>query len=1243
MSNVFIKKLTDVYGNQMYPQTSVEALVSTTGGGGKFLVTNATGGVFEGDYNILQQKYPMKSVDYYRSSIETTIGTPFTGALDGDSLLPTIDTLGCLYIMPNSNSNPTGCVSFATIQTGINEYKWVNLGPVDVPNNVLTEADVDDICVDGLATDVASANVVSTLKYKLYGEGGTVRIVEIVSNPQPSGKNLCNSKWAICRNGTSRITDTTQNAVHYRSGEINVSYRLDVEKYRGGTIYVKSHSDYNIYYMLVKKGLGADYPTLANITLQQLIDADTLCSVHNVDGTWYNCLYLSYDPSNFKTIEIPNDAKYIYIAGRMYDLSLTPPNFEGAAGRWDRRIPSRMEIEYQVKDADGDISNIKLAVDALDDKMSEEEETTSELYDEIYGTPVAIEEDGYDYSGTELVRGISIDPNKLYTQVSASKYAAYIINVEGKSSIKIAPQATRSTYMMVTKSLVPKKSTPYSSSEMWNNYIDKNCYILNGLQSTSDPNNYRICILPEDSSYTPSSGFIFEGETELQLTDDSKYVYIQKYFSGVYEGQGYAPDEITIYGTENKGGLVDLRNEINNDTNVSSGSLIDFVQGYFEENGAFTESLAYVTTGFIPMNRGCLIKLFDDYRIYQAYLFDSNGNMVNPREMYANNQVWANCFSYPQLASARPQFYIRLKIGTSSGDDGIAKVDDRIIKEFAWLDNPRLKRKLPTNAEMQAWATQFNVTLPNNYDIEGAFPKVHIRTNTLLNVLWTPVDNGVAMISAGAGAGTNYAKKGNLMHGAPYSEASEYNKYIGQHVSIRTFLTAMLNPRSVVYTEDISINNVSKYEINYTGVYSTSNGVRSLLSGPYYGTVCSGYTAYAQGRSDIRMTSDFVYSDTIVNLLEKYTNYSYGDVNHPYPQVTDGSDIFDKIMPLDLLWYTGHAMLVTDVYTDEFGKNRYIVITEETIPVLRSTVYTREMFKERFVAKVTTTQEDTDQWTIYRYKGWTDDLYETISTQEYEYDNKLVQREFDQYMPLEEATIEDFDIQCFAGDYASFSIGNPDQAIDSLNNNKLYLNIHRGGDSGYTHLQIFNESDTNYNNPIVTLPIASGSDYVSQSNILDEDVQNQEDWIKFDVADYWRINQSATYGKYKARIVRMVGGQIVNRDESSELYVSGFVHFEMVYIGNDTSTKISGTSNNYICSFETNGIPYLIRQEKKNGITWENRIYEIKDSDYTTSDGIKTGNINLNWSKNSTGKYIKLFVRGDYGVVVKRMQLPDQA
>ncbi|MCA9143446.1 MAG: hypothetical protein KDB05_11700 [Planctomycetales bacterium] len=85
-------------------------------------------------------------------------------------------------------------------------------------------------------------------------------------------------------------------------------------------------------------------------------------------------------------------------------------------------------------------------------------------------------------------------------------------------------------------------------------------------------------------------------------------------------------------------------------------------------------------------------------------------------------------------------------------------------------------------------------------------------------VNWTPVTDGMPKRGGHFTAGQEYT-------GVPYSSVKHVGRYIGFDIFLKTFLAAVENPKSVLYTENL-YGKVSNAEC-------------------YYGKVCSSYTSYA--------------------------------------------------------------------------------------------------------------------------------------------------------------------------------------------------------------------------------------------------------------------------------------------------------------------------------------------------------------------------------------------------------------
>ena len=153
--------------------------------------------------------------------------------------------------------------------------------------------------------------------------------------------------------------------------------------------------------------------------------------------------------------------------------------------------------------------------------------------------------------------------------------------------------------------------------------------------------------------------------------------------------------------------------------------------------------------------------------------------------------------------------------------------------------------------------------------------------------------------------------------GLPYSSTKEIFKYIGYEVSLRTFMTAIQNVYGMFYTEDISSGH------GQSGYGYTYNGTNC---GPYYGMVCSIFTGYCLGFDVPWDTAKFAY------LAKKGILVKVSD------QTPQGVHI------CDLVWYSGHVVLVTGVQRDQYGNVVNVQITE-SLGAVHSTSFTAAQFE----------------------------------------------------------------------------------------------------------------------------------------------------------------------------------------------------------------------------------------------------------------------------------------------------------
>lgn len=135
-------------------------------------------------------------------------------------------------------------------------------------------------------------------------------------------------------------------------------------------------------------------------------------------------------------------------------------------------------------------------------------------------------------------------------------------------------------------------------------------------------------------------------------------------------------------------------------------------------------------------------------------------------------------------------------------------------------------------------------------------------------------------------------KKGQEYRGMIYSSTKEINTYVGEDISFHTFMTAINNPKSKIYTDHIN-------RPPYHGANCCS----------YYGTVCSGLVCYALGLNENYRSYDFISSNKIKE-IEKPT--------------------VDSIQVADILWQPGHVILVTNISKQPNGNVLSIEVTEST-------------------------------------------------------------------------------------------------------------------------------------------------------------------------------------------------------------------------------------------------------------------------------------------------------------------------
>ena len=208
---------------------------------------------------------------------------------------------------------------------------------------------------------------------------------------------------------------------------------------------------------------------------------------------------------------------------------------------------------------------------------------------------------------------------------------------------------------------------------------------------------------------------------------------------------------------------------------------------------------------------------------------------------------------------------------------------------------------------------------PISHGVENALK----RAKQMVELSWVPI----RMIPSGYIFNTPTEKKyidawipaHFPQRGVIYSSVRLHSKFVGSNVSLETYMTALDNPNSVLYTRP-------------------QHGLgRSMFS--YYGIVCSAFASYV--------------------------------CQMPYPVACAGWPTQEGVSPVnttelenlqlcDLVLSAGHIAVVTEILRDLDGKVHRISVSESVPPCCRCTAFTPEQFRGYWLE---------GGYKVYRYAG----------------------------------------------------------------------------------------------------------------------------------------------------------------------------------------------------------------------------------------------------------------------------------
>ena len=203
----------------------------------------------------------------------------------------------------------------------------------------------------------------------------------------------------------------------------------------------------------------------------------------------------------------------------------------------------------------------------------------------------------------------------------------------------------------------------------------------------------------------------------------------------------------------------------------------------------------------------------------------------------------------------------------------------------------------------------FTPALPENQGVRNAI----LRAYSLTDVEWTPLEDVPGVKKIDGEFTVIYFKAGVTYKGIPYSGVTANDCYVGLNVSLESFLSALKNTKSVLYTENL---------------HSTNSKAAT-----YFGTVCSKFAQYAldvPGSYNTNNVANIPGMDTVA-LPGKYT----------VDQIKLGDVILDVV---------NHTALCTGILYDTEGNVAFIEVSEAVLPLTRRQLWSVEEFYEHFAS-----------------------------------------------------------------------------------------------------------------------------------------------------------------------------------------------------------------------------------------------------------------------------------------------------
>ena len=443
-----------------------------------------------------------------------------------------------------------------------------------------------------------------------------------------------------------------------------------------------------------------------------------------------------------------------------------------------------------------------------------------------------------------------------------------------------------------------------------------------------------------------------------------------------------------------------------------------------------------------------------------------------------------------------------------------------------------------------------------------------LKSDSLINVKWTPKKP----IPKRWNDGRTYPANVEVT-GIPYGATYECDKAVGCDVSIETFVTAVNNVYSLLYTERVGTTkptaNYSAWGNEYHGIESDSG-----YAGPYYANVCAEFVAYCLG------------------IKEKFTTGFYPWLN--------SNEYVGKVLPNDsqslrvgdIYYCDGHVALIKAIKRNNDNSVDQIIVSEQSSTASHETLYSYEEFNER----IHNNESSRAPVCIFR--------------------NISLQRNNDMHKSISDDYIYNDDICTFAGDKACFREGELIVLNYGLKGKFINDEWVSTYDNKWTHIELY-KNDSLINTYAISTPQTDG---------IPED----------HVGHAYKLPSNLTYGRYKARVVKKSGTAITESSDytyfdiiKTDITVEGEVKTSYIKLSNTlkiswgqsngtpTSLKITGSNNSRIKAI------YIFSDEEIS-----NKSINVP-LDWIINQSIERGSeISLN-----TGYGLRVYFKTDFGRV----------